>query len=419
MAVQPDEWNAIAIAAKSRVESWLAVLVEDPSAANAARDLDRDAPRADLLEGARRDADGLAFTRNLLDAVLGVSDPFAAALSLRDAARDMPASMPVAQRFAVRAGGLASLGLPWAVLPVARRWLRERVSHLVLSAKLPESAAETAKLASLRSVLRDASAELPVQFALGGIEVLGEAGARRERDRLMLLAAQPEVQQLAVNVSRLVPQRLAGEWALDSDAEQGAEVLRALLEHAEAHGTAITLEASDYRSALLVPRLLVEALRQPGLASLRVGIVLPAELPESLQTAEALLRLSASRVAGGAVPIELTVGVVGLSGREQIASTQSGLAVPVIERRDAQTTQLLRLLELVLRAGSSVRAAVASEDMHVLAAATVLAERIEGAAPLTLQLRAGVVSRSRATALRCAAGCRSLTRRSSRARSST
>ena len=47
--------------------------------------------------GARRDADGFAFTRKLLDAVVGASDPFGAALGLRKVSRDLPTSMPAVE----------------------------------------------------------------------------------------------------------------------------------------------------------------------------------------------------------------------------------------------------------------------------------------------------------------------------------
>lgn len=401
--MHPDARRALGEASAARVESWLSTLSDEPDEVLGVRDAEGGASRADLLEGARRDSDGFAFTHRLLDAVIGASDPFAAALGLRSVARELPASMPAVERLAVRAGGLASLGLPWAVLPVARKWLRERVSHLVVSAKVPGDESDQLKLSALRGVLRQAQAGRPDLIALGGVDVLGEAGARRDLDRLLTLARLPEVHSLAIDVGRLVPRSLAGSWALDHDAKAGAARLRELLECANEHATAIVLEASDYRSALLAPQMLVSALDGPELPALRTGLALPAELPESLQTAEALSRLSATRVAAGCEPLELTIGVVGFTGREQIESIQSGLAVPALEQRSARAAQLLRVLQAVLGvpgepegSGSSaagakapVRTVIASEDPHLLAAATVLAERTGRVQSLALQLRAG------------------------------
>ena len=139
MSVQRDDWNTVAEGATARAEAWIATLADEPADPILASRVGGDvqaAVRSDLLEGSRRDADGFAFTRKLLDAVVGASDPFGAALGLRKVSRDLPTSMPAVERLAVRAGGLASLGLPWAVLPVARKWLRDRVSHLVVSAKM-------------------------------------------------------------------------------------------------------------------------------------------------------------------------------------------------------------------------------------------------------------------------------------------
>lgn len=395
MVVEREGWSAVAEGAAARVVSWIATLSDDPGAADAAGGAAADSGsrvsvRPDLLEGSRRDADGFAFTRRLLEAVIGSGDPFAAALGLREVSRDLPASMPAVERFAVRAGGLASLGLPWAVLPMARKWLRDRVSHLVLSTKLPNSPNDAAKLAAVRGALQamGPAAERTV-FALGGTGVLGEAGAQNELQRLIVLAAQPEVRALAVDVARLVPSSGAGSWSLDHDAASGASRLRELLESALEHDTAILVESSDYRGALLAPQLLVNALSAPGLERVRAGVLLPAELPESVQTAEALAQFSRARVAAGGEPLELVAGVAGFAGREQIDSILSGLAVPAFEQHRDRAAGLLRVLAPLLEAGAAVRAVAASEDPHLLAAATVLAERIGRPESLVLQLRAG------------------------------
>src|SRR5690606_2711631 len=119
---------------EARVVSWLAAL--EPTVSGGPR-----APRSaeatpDLLDGVRHDRDAFDFTHRLLEALASQSDPFAAALSLREGSRDLPRTMPTVERLAVRAGGLASLGLPWAVLPIARKWLRGSVAHLVCSTRI-------------------------------------------------------------------------------------------------------------------------------------------------------------------------------------------------------------------------------------------------------------------------------------------
>ena len=108
-------------------------------------------------------------------------------------------------------------GLPWAVLPVARKWLRDRVSHLVVSAKM-----EADSSAALRAALQQAKVEgRELVLALGGAGVLGDAAAALELSRLVALAETPEVTHLALDVSRLVPSTGSGAWSLDHDAAVG------------------------------------------------------------------------------------------------------------------------------------------------------------------------------------------------------
>lgn len=443
MSVQRDEWDAIADGAAARAAAWIATLADDPAHAERASRVGGEAQaavRSDLLEGSRRDADAFGFTRRLLDAVVGASDPFNAALGLREVSRDLPQTMPAVERIAVRAGGFASLGLPWAVLPVARKWLRDRVAHLVVSAKIDElpavsdgtesktigsrgtdasdsdtnttagvsptnvAASQNQHTHRIPSALRSALARADVDgseaiVALAGTGVLGDEAAARELRRLLALVKLAEVPAVALDVSRLVPQGGSGAWALDHDAEIGAARLRELFESAERHDTLILLESHDYRSSLLAPQMLVKALAGAEFASVRVGVALPAELPESLQTAEALAAFSRARVSAGATPLEIVVGISGAVGPEQIDSILSGLAVAAIEDRTAQNAQLLRVLVPLFEAGDAVRVVVASEDVHVLAAATVLAERIGHGSTPTLQLRAGTAPQLEAVAV--------------------
>lgn len=366
----------------------------------------------DLLEGARRDAEGFLFARRLLEVIVDANDPFAAALGLRAVSQEMPESLPGRDRAAMRAGGLASLGLPWAVLPVARRWLRDRVSHLVLSSRLPADPQQAGRLSRLRGLLqKNAESGLQTLVAPGGDEVLGPRGAAREVERLTVLAMQPEVTRLAVDPARIVPVAATragagAEWSLDADAERAVALLAPLLDAAAEHGTAIVLEPSDYRGALLAPEVAAaiasgagggNEARQESRSRLRLGVRLPAELPESRDAAERLILLSRDRISAGAPPLELTVGVSGLAGREQISSLLSGLAVPTLEGREAVSAQLLRLAGLLFsaRAGDlpAVDTVVETEDPLLLAAVTLLAER-HGVPPaaLTVQLRAGTAS---------------------------
>lgn len=386
MGVDRDEIDGVAAAAEARVDAWLTAL----GAASGAAGPRGGGAEPELLDGVRRDAAGFDFTRELLETLAGTGDPFAAALGLREASRNLPPSLPVRDRLAVRAGGIASLGLPWAVLPIARRWLRERVAPLVLAAKLPDGDARESKRSELREVLgRHSAAGLTTVLALQGERVLGPEWVQTEIHRLTRLAEQPEVTHLAIDPVRLIAG--GSEWSMDRDAQLAALALRPVLAAARAHGTAVLLAPRDYRGALLAPEVLLRALADAEFDEVHVGLTLLAELPESRVIAERMIRWGKTRAADGAAPLQLTVDIAGITGREQIASLTSGLAVPTLEGRVAQEAQWLRLVALLLEAArpAGLRVIAASEDPHLLAAALEFAERSGAPDALQLQLRAG------------------------------
>jgi len=386
MSAARGDWITIARAARARVESWIATReAPDPRGSRTRAD--------DLLSGARTDRDGVEFTRRLLEALVDVHDPFAAALGLRELSHDLPESMRTRDRLAMRAGGLASLGAPWAVLPVARRHLRERLSSLVLSTRLPELGDRSARTAQFAAELRDHDSGPATERLIlhAGEAVVGDIGAEAEIARLTALAALPEVTHLALDPSRVAPKSAIalGDWSLDDDAARGAGALLPLLEVARDAKTTIVFEASDYRGALLAPTLLEHALTGSVIGS-RVGLSIPAELPEARELVEQAILLSRERARIGAEPIEITLRIAGIAAPEQIASMISGHPVPALLDAEA-SAQLLRLIDLVLAAELPIPLVVASEDPFLLAAATLLAEQASTQPP-TLQLRAGTAA---------------------------
>ena len=372
-------WGDIAACAEKRASEWIAELGERG-----------DSSPVELLEGMRRDPESFEFTRKLLDLVAGTDDAFASALGLREVAQEVPSSMPARDRLAVRAGGAASLGLPWAIMPVARRWLRDRVSSLVVAAKLPATTAAAPRAAGLADALRRCAdgGAVPVVRPLGD-RIHGPRAAEDEVRRLAAIAAVPVVGHLLVDPARIVPG--GTDWSAESDAALVARRLRPLLESAAEHGTVVILDATSVRWARLLPDILEQALSDPALDRAHVGARLLAELPESRELYGRLSRFAQRRVAEGGAPAEVIVGFGEVAGAERIVAIESGLAVPVIEDRDEAAAQLLRLAELVLHPGraGTLRPVIASEDPFVLAAAAELAERAGAAQLSAVQVRAG------------------------------
>lgn len=379
MAEDSIVWGEVASAVEVRVEAWLAGLKREGGASA-------------LLGEMSREPESFEFTRRLVELVAGTDDAFTSALGLREMAQEIPVSMPARDRLAVRAGGAVSLGLPWAVMPVARKWLRDRVSHLVLAARLPDSAEKPGRLTALTELLRRHTdvGIVPV-LAPSGDAVYGPLGVRAEVERLAGLAAHPLVKHLVVDPARLAPG--GTDWSADDDARAAALALAPVLEAAKQSGTTIALAPRSVRWARLVPEVMTHALADPSFDSVRFGIHLMAELPEAREQYSWLSRYAQRRLADGGAPSEVTIGLAGVAGSERIESLRSGLAVPVIEGRGEVTTQLVRLAELALHPGraASLRPVIQTEDPRVLATVAEVATRLGSAELSSVQLRRGIV----------------------------
>lgn len=379
MADDSIVWGEVAQAAEARVETWLT-------------QLGRESGRSVVLGEMSREPESFEFTRRLIELVAGTDDAFTSAIGLREMAQEIPVSMPMRDRIAVRAGGAVSLGLPWAVMPVARKWLRDRVSHLVLAARLPENPDKPGRLTVIAEVLRQhmEAGLVPVLAPTGDI-VHGPRGARAEAGRLAGLASHPLVKHVTVDPERLAPG--GTDWSAEDDVAAVAAAIAPVLEAAKRHGTTIALAPSSVRWARLVPEVLTRALADPAFDSVRIGVRIMAELPESREQYSWLSRWAQRRLADGGAPSEVTIGVVGVAGVERIASIRSGLAVPVIEGRSEVATQLLRLAALALHPGraASLRPVIASEDPRVLAAVAEVAARLGSSELSSVELRRGIV----------------------------
>ncbi len=398
MAAEPiapaSVWDAVSERSEALAHAWISAL----------RDRAPDEtvhPRGSghLLEGLRRDPESFEFTRRLLELVAGTEDAFASAVGLHAMSQEVPDSMPARDRFAVRAGGATSLGLPWAVMPVARRWLRDRVSGLVLAARLPGPAGGTGTATWLSSAAGAALADAHRRYSDAGLRAVtrplgngvhGPDGAAGEVARLAALAAHPTVAHLVVEPERIAPG--GTEWTFDDDVARAASALEPVLRASAEHGTTIHLSARNVRWARMLPEIAIRALVDPALDRARIGVQLLAELPESREYYGRLSRWAQRRVAEGGAPAEVVIGVGGVAGGERIASIESGLPVPVLEERVDVLAQLLRLTELALHPGRAavLRPVIATEDVLVLAAAVALADELGSRELSAVQLRSGV-----------------------------
>ena len=379
-ALGASVWESVTEAAAQRVRGWAAT--GDPDSAEPRE------PRTTLLGDLAANPESLDFTRRLIDSLFGTSDAFTAALGLREVTRgDLPERMPTRDRLLLRAGGFASLGLPWAVRPAARKSLLARLPDVLLQVKLP------GRLTALTETLRGHRERgHSVLVSLHGEAVFGESGGDAEVQRLVALAAHPAVRQLAFDPARLVPG--ATEWTIEADVALAAARMRPVLEAALEHDVRLIVEPRDTVWAKQLADLLERAVACSELDRLDIGVRLFAELPETWESYAALHRFARRRVADGGAPVEAVIGFSDVAAAERAASILSGLPVAVIEDTTERTAQLLRLIEVALQPSRAavLRPVIASEDPLVVAATLEAAARLDAEKLFAIQLRCGLAT---------------------------
>lgn len=367
-------WGLVAEEVGTRTSGWNAEAVESD--------------QAGFLDALASNPENLDFTRRLIDALFSVDDAFASALGLREVSQsEIPAAMPVRDRVLLRAGGMASLGLPWVVRPAARRRLLSRLPEVLLPMKI------TGKLAAFAEMQRSyAEQGLSLLASLIGDPVYGPQGAEAEVDRLVALAQNPAVKHLAFDPARIMPG--ATEFSIEADIHVAAARLRPVLEAALEHGVHLLAEPRDIVWAQHLPELLIRALADTAFDRVRIGARLFAELPESWAAYATLHRFARRRVADGGAPLDVVLGISSVAARERVSAILSGLPVAVIEDPTERMAQFLRLIEIALQPSRAavLRPIVESEDPQVLVGTIYAAKRLGAERLFALQLRCGVAN---------------------------
>lgn len=392
--------------ALTRIDGWRALIVDGRTTPKWVR-------RSPTLQAVHSDADAFDFVRDICDYVALPRDAFAAALGLHGLAQQMPESLPMAQRIAMRVGGIASLGLPWGVVPLVKQRFRAHVADILTTISLSDDPVRgddssdddpsndtsntrseqrsSPRGSSLRHLLQKVQTDgIVADLLLLGAPVFGLAGAEREARRLISLTQHPEVSHLTITLDRLVPS-LNG-WNVDDAVQHPADTLRRVFASCLANGVTPTIAVYSYQEALLAPELLRSVLADESCNDLVTGVEVLAELPESAQILEKLLEFATSRVVAGHAPIEVRLSTRTIAGLETIASIERGLPVPTFDEPAQADAQLMRLLSRLLDSGHSnaVRAVLATEDPTFLSVAIELAKKRSLTDMLTVQLRRGL-----------------------------
>ncbi|WP_210508167.1 proline dehydrogenase family protein [Naasia sp. SYSU D00057] len=349
--VQVSEERTVAL-----VRSWLARSADAPTDAAAAR-----------LAGVLRDPKGLPFTVGFIDGVVRPEDLRVAARNLWRLRRVLPRFLPLYQRAAILAGGLAGLILPWPVVPIAREVLRRMVGHLVLDAT-PRRLG--------RSIARLRSRGARLNLNLLGEAVLGEDEAKRRLAGTRKLLARDDVDYVSVKVSAIAGQLTM--WGFDETVDRVVDRLLPLYRFAASSPSRkfINLDMEEYRDLDLTLAVFMRLLDLPELRGLEAGIVLQAYLPDALDAMQRLNGWARERRGKGGAAIKVRVVKGANLAMERVDAAVHDWPLATLPSKQETDTNYKRVLDWAMtpERTDAVRLGVAGHNLFDLAYAWLLAQ---------------------------------------------
>jgi RHH-type proline utilization regulon transcriptional repressor/proline dehydrogenase/delta 1-pyrroline-5-carboxylate dehydrogenase len=344
----------------AQVRAWLDAAATKPVHASAVL-------LADVLEDPR----GLEFTVGFIDRVIRPEDPAVAARALRELAADIPAFLPRHQKAALRAGAALAGTAPGLVIPIARRVLREMVSHLLIDAT-------DRRLGPAIARIRDRGCTLNINLL--GEAVLGEAEAGRRLEGTRRLLERPDVDYVSVKVSSPVAPH--SPWAYDEAVSDVIERLLPLYQYAAAESAAgrpkfINLDMEEYHDLDITLEVFTRLLDRDDLLELEAGIVLQAYLPDALGAMIRLQEWSAARRARGGAPVKVRLVKGANLPMERVQASLSGWPLATWHSKRETDTSYKQVLNYCLTPHhtANVRLGVAGHNLFDVAFAWILAGR--------------------------------------------
>lgn len=249
------------------------------------------------------DEAGVRFTMRFVDRVARHRHHRLAAKQLATLVRtgDLPAFLGRLDRVLLNVGGRLAPIVPWIVVPLARRRMRQLVGHLVVDAE-PES------MGRHFSARRGEGYSLNVNLL--GEAVLGEEEAARRRARTMELIDRDDIGYVSVKVSSIASQ--IDLWAFDDELERIRDRLRELFRRSAASSppTFVNLDMEEYRDLELTVDAFTTVLGEPEFDRLDAGLVLQAYLPDSFGVLQRVVDWASARhrSSGGDIKIRLVKG---------------------------------------------------------------------------------------------------------------
>ncbi|GAA3757895.1 hypothetical protein GCM10022240_08340 [Microbacterium kribbense] len=323
-------------------------------------------PAASRLAGVLQDENGLPFTVGFVDGVMRPESLAAAASNLRRVAPLVPAFLPWYLRAAVRLGGWVAPVLPYPVVPIARRVLRNMVGHLIVDAR-PE------RLGAALQKLRGSGHRLNLNLL--GEAVLGEAEAARRLEGIHELIRRPDVDYVSVKVSAIASH--ISMWAFDEVVDTVVERLTPLYLTALGDNTFINLDMEEYHDLGLTIAVFTRILDDPRLAQSRAGIVLQSYLPDALPALDRLTAWAQQRMAAGGARIKVRLVKGANLAMEHVDAVMHGWPQAPYRTKLDTDANYLRCLDAAMQPErtAAVKLGVAGHNLFGIAYAWLLAGR--------------------------------------------
>ncbi len=342
--------------ARELVKQWLKDAQDVPSD-----------PAAELLAGVLKDPNGLDFTVGFVDTVIRPEDATIAGKNLGKLTSLTPSFLPWYLKTAVNAGGLVAPKASWPTVNIARRAMREMVSHLILDAR-------DEKLGPAIKQLTDKGNKLNINLL--GEAVLGDQEAERRLSETKRLLARDDVDYVSIKVSAASGPH--SHWAFDEVVEEAVRRLTPLYELAanSPKKKFINLDMEEYKDLDMTIAVFTKILDQPQLKNLEAGIVLQAYLPDTLASMKYLQQWAAERVASGGSRIKVRLVKGANLSMEIVEAVTHGWETTTWDSKQLTDTNYKRILDYALRPEhtKNIRLGVAGQNLFDIAFALLLAE---------------------------------------------
>ncbi|WP_074690426.1 bifunctional proline dehydrogenase/L-glutamate gamma-semialdehyde dehydrogenase [Leucobacter chromiiresistens] len=356
------------------VRRWLAEAASLPADASAAR-----------LAGVLSDPNGLDFTVGFVDGVVRPEDLAVAAQRLHELVPKTPAFLPVPMRGAIGLGGALARPMPGVVVPIARRVLRQLVSHLIIDASDARLGPAIAKIA------RDG---VRLNMNLLGEAILGRSDAERRLEGTHRLLARDDIDYVSIKVSATVAPH--NHWAFDEAVAHIEQQLLPLFARAADASPQkfINLDMEEYKDLDLTLAVFMRLLDRPEFTGLEAGIVLQAYLPDALGAMIRLQEWAAQRVARGGAPIKVRVVKGANLPMELVDAAVHGWPSGTWPTKQASDTGYKAVLDYALHPERvrNVRIGVAGHNLFDVALAWLLAQRRGAAEGIEFEMLLGMAA---------------------------